>query len=469
MDWQVYYDAARRCHALADALRAADKPLHEMKSGCAGMAGDSDGCRQWGEKYDQVAQETMQSCTNLADALTNFGFVLFATGYNYGKRAGTNPAPYRPAVQPVAFYRVTIPSSVGNNGSGVDKHDDGLGEFYDQLVGKIGQEFGKLPNGNVNTLQTAADKWKQFAENESVRGAEAEISRITELFDRIQDKTNLPRILERLDALRGSAGQIAIGASTLAGLVGEYHTSTRNARTSFESEINVAVAAAGITVAGALVFAAISFGGSLLAGAGAIGGIVLNCVNAIRTAFQTSNLIKVIGLTAATAGAAVTLKHFNTMPDMTDMVTEGGKLGAIILMKVLVDDAAQEMGDAWKDAPGTAPGNVSITEGRRIHILDGDGDEAGGGHAPGTGAPNKTEFPDSDPWTDDHIIDRIQDVAKNPDQTPVLQDNGRYRVSGVRDGVLIEVIVNPDGSIRTGYPVSGPGVYRNDENGDPIK
>ncbi|MEV6430483.1 hypothetical protein [Nocardia sp. NPDC051463] len=42
------------------------------------------------------------------------------------------------------------------------------------------------------------------------------------------------------------------------------------------------------------------------------------------------------------------------------------------------------------------------------------------------------------------------------------------RETGVRDGVLIEVIVNSDGTVRTGYPVSGPGVYRNDENGNPI-
>ncbi|MBF6543080.1 EndoU domain-containing protein [Nocardia brasiliensis] len=55
-------------------------------------------------------------------------------------------------------------------------------------------------------------------------------------------------------------------------------------------------------------------------------------------------------------------------------------------------------------------------------------------------------------------------AARNPDQTPVLQDNGRWKVSGTRDGVLIEVIVNSDGSIRTGYPVSGPGVVRNPFN-----
>ncbi|WP_373686200.1 EndoU domain-containing protein [Nocardia gamkensis] len=93
----------------------------------------------------------------------------------------------------------------------------------------------------------------------------------------------------------------------------------------------------------------------------------------------------------------------------------------------------------------------------------------GGGHAPGTGMPNKTEFPDTDDWEDDKIIDRIVDVAKNPDQPPVLQDNGNWKVNGTRNGVQIEVIVAPDGSVVTGYPIGGEGVVRNDANGDPIK
>ncbi|MFI9811215.1 hypothetical protein [Saccharothrix variisporea] len=74
----------------------------------------------------------------------------------------------------------------------------------------------------------------------------------------------------------------------------------------------------------------------------------------------------------------------------------------------------------WSNVQGNPPNptNININAGRRIHILDGDGDGVGGGHAPGTGLPNKTEFPDG--WEDDVIIDRVVDVARNPDQPPVL-------------------------------------------------
>lgn len=83
----------------------------------------------------------------------------------------------------------------------------------------------------------------------------------------------------------------------------------------------------------------------------------------------------------------------------------------------------------------------------------------GGGHAPGTGRRGTTEFPPS--WSSDRIINAVIDVAKNPDEEPGLQPNGRWRTTGVRDGVEIVVLLQPDGEIHTAYPVSGPGVTRN--------
>lgn len=122
----------------------------------------------------------------------------------------------------------------------------------------------------------------------------------------------------------------------------------------------------------------------------------------------------------------------------------------------------------WGNVQGNPPNpaNININPGRRVHILDGDGDGVGGGHAPGTGLPNKTEFPDR--WEDDVIIDQVVDVARNPDQPPIQQDNDRWVARGTRDGVDIEVVINPDGTIWTAYPTGGRGVVRNDENGNPI-
>lgn len=102
--------------------------------------------------------------------------------------------------------------------------------------------------------------------------------------------------------------------------------------------------------------------------------------------------------------------------------------------------------------PGIPVGRASVTSGRRPHILD--GDVTGGGHRYGTGRPGKGEFPAG--WTDEKIIEVIEDVANDPGSSRQAQRNGRVKVSGTRDGVGVDVIVAPGGEIVTGYPTSTP-------------
>ena len=84
---------------------------------------------------------------------------------------------------------------------------------------------------------------------------------------------------------------------------------------------------------------------------------------------------------------------------------------------------------------------------------------AGGGHRHGTGIPRKTEFPAD--WDDDIAVAHIVDVARRPDSVE-MQDNGRWIVRGGRDGVEMDVIVEPDGRIVTAYPLpGGRGVVEN--------
>jgi hypothetical protein len=125
---------------------------------------------------------------------------------------------------------------------------------------------------------------------------------------------------------------------------------------------------------------------------------------------------------------------------------------------------------AWDEIPEEdrtsrpGPDSLSLSPERATHILD--GDRWGGGHRPGTGRPEKTEFPVS--WDDARIIDRITDVACSPDGPPVLQPNNRWRVHGERDGVGITVIVQPDGRIWSAWPDEGsPGVVRNPKEVQP--
>ena len=119
---------------------------------------------------------------------------------------------------------------------------------------------------------------------------------------------------------------------------------------------------------------------------------------------------------------------------------------------------------AWDDLPAAehpdrpTPESMHVPPERGAHILD--GDRWGGGHRHGTGRPEKTEFPAD--WDDERIISQILDVARFPDVRPVMQANQRWRVQGERDGVMVTLIMHPDGRIWTAWPEEGsPGVIRN--------
>ncbi len=106
--------------------------------------------------------------------------------------------------------------------------------------------------------------------------------------------------------------------------------------------------------------------------------------------------------------------------------------------------------------PHPTPDSIHVPHERVVHILR--GDENGGGHAPGTGIPGKSEFPRG--WDDARILAATLSVARGPDMVAPTR-GGRLRVEGTRDGVLIRVILEPDGDVVTSVPVSGPGVVRN--------
>lgn len=92
---------------------------------------------------------------------------------------------------------------------------------------------------------------------------------------------------------------------------------------------------------------------------------------------------------------------------------------------------------------------------RRRHILDGEvrpNGSFGGGHRPGTGFPNKSEFPAG--WSDDKIMHSISDVATDPSLTWRAGNKpGDFFVNGTRDGIDIEVLIR-NNQIWTGYPTN---------------
>jgi len=86
---------------------------------------------------------------------------------------------------------------------------------------------------------------------------------------------------------------------------------------------------------------------------------------------------------------------------------------------------------------------------RRVHILDGDGPNEGGGHRAGTGK-GKSEFPAS--WSDDEIIERVMKTAMRPEHVG-SRPNGSLEAWATHDGVHIKVAVSRDGQVITAYPV----------------
>jgi RHS repeat-associated protein len=87
---------------------------------------------------------------------------------------------------------------------------------------------------------------------------------------------------------------------------------------------------------------------------------------------------------------------------------------------------------------------------RADHILE--GDKTSGGHRAGTGKPGKSEFPSD--WSDERVLGEISDVATDPQSSRQPGRGGREVVRGTRGGVDIEVIVDQDSKIITGYPTN---------------
>ncbi len=118
-------------------------------------------------------------------------------------------------------------------------------------------------------------------------------------------------------------------------------------------------------------------------------------------------------------------------------------------------------GSAWDGVEGDHPhpDAVHLTAAGRTHILDGEGDGESGGHLAGRGIPGKSEFPPS--WSGDRIVTTALALARAPDVPPVPGRDGCWLVEAVRDGVRVRVVVEPDGTILTAVPLSGPGVIQN--------
>ncbi len=343
VDWEPYYDAAKKCHELADELREADKPVHAaVKGDCAGMAGDAPGCKEWGQAYDKSAQQTMQACSSLANALTNYGAALYAMGYNYGIANHSNPVPPQPNVSQVGEYQVQVPSSVADNGIGFADHG-GVKEFFDKLIAKVLSAFGKLPNGDAGKLDKAHTTWNTFANHPAIIGASARIQAVSAQFDGMDDATNRSMLQDHFTTLKTGADTVTTAAANMAGPVGDYHTATLALGNQTSSQINTLELTIGITAVAGGLLALFSLGTSAAAATAAIDADVVATAETIQTAYQGSQMVKVLGLASLAAGAVGTIDAFHALPTI-DLDKAIKNLAAIIAMKALIaaeDDNAK--------------------------------------------------------------------------------------------------------------------------------
>ncbi|WP_459547623.1 hypothetical protein [Nocardia sp. X0981] len=349
VNWQTYYDAGKRCHELATDLRAADKPVHDtLKGKCGAMAGDGI-CEAWATTYDRVAQETLQTCTNLADALTNLGNMLHAAGYNLAWSDGEDPLPARPNATDMTVHQVSLPTSKGANGDGIER-DGGIEEFYNALLDGIREEFGNLPNGNVEKLAAAAETWKTFAAHETITGAAARVSAIIDLFSGMTDqKGGLSALLEHLGTAKAGSASLAAASMNLAAPVDAYHVATRDSRAGIHEAITTAAWTAGAVVVTGVALSAFTAFLSDVAAAGGVVVVVGNTIRTIKSVYDTHKILLILG--AATAAGAATVTAFDEMPDLTEVTT---KLTAIIMMKVLTSGDDVPSGPANNsNTPGT--------------------------------------------------------------------------------------------------------------------
>lgn len=358
VDWQTYYDAAKKCQDLATELRKADKPVHDaVKGDCKGMAGDANGCKQWGEAYDKSALHTLQASASLANALTNYGAVLYAHGYNWGIANKSNPPPPRPDIRQVGDYKVDLSSasSVHDNGAGFE-HKGGVKAFFDKLLTEVVNKFHKLPNGDAAKLQSAHTTWNTFANHQSLTGASASISTISALFDGMDDATNRQLIQEHFTSLKTSADNVAAGAQNIAAPIGRYHDATVSFGHDTANKINWLEAGIAAAAVAGVALAIFTVGMSVEAAGEGITAAVAATIGAIEEAFSSSALVEILGVTTLAIGAVATVKAFEAVP-VDDLEKNAAKLAAIIAMKVFLDDSE----DINPDSPTGAFTTATMT------------------------------------------------------------------------------------------------------------
>ncbi|MCE5289792.1 MAG: hypothetical protein LLG14_11190 [Nocardiaceae bacterium] len=167
---ETFYEAGRKCFALADELHKAASQAHQTLAATGTMSGSYDSGLAWGGSYDKAAGDALQTAAALVDALHNYGSVLTQSGFNYDCAEydatinGSSP-PQMPSMPsaPKALS-TSVPSARGG-------HSDGL---VDKIIGLAAAIGVDVPNGDTDKLGDAGVGWRGLA---SLKIEVAEIAR----------------------------------------------------------------------------------------------------------------------------------------------------------------------------------------------------------------------------------------------------------------------------------------------------
>ena len=414
-------------------------------SGSSGMAGDDGPMATWRSRYDAVARATWSACGAALGTLHDVAAKLVETGNAYlaadhGSTPGScgNPRSLAPVGQARAVP-AGPPSATGPSGGSVPP-----------------QFTGFWPGGDPGRLRHAGAAWTALAEalDDAAHDADRAFRTLTaqntgQAFSAMAAFWASRYTLCAADPLFNvvpiGARTLGRGCAALADLVEHTRTTVANASTdAAEGAVPVELLRLVPGPPGRV--------GALL---GRAAGPILE--SGFTQIAQSRYLEQLDELTRQLSpelegrlDRAARFPEATATPGLT--VADVGEVVGLGLR-----------GSGWDRVVGgdhPTPDTVHLVPERAHHILDGE-DPTKGGHRYGTGNLDKSEFPAI--WTDDRVVAGVVSVARDPDlgEEWELQNNGKWRVRGTRDGVLIEAIVRKDGYVVTGYPISGPGVHRN--------
>jgi WXG100 family type VII secretion target len=441
-DARSFYGLQQR---LADNMSWISRNLH---ANAAGMAGADPVLEPWRTLYDDTVRALWAVLGAGTDVLGGMAQGMTDTGNNYvdseeASTAGHGAAlPERLPQLGVDAVRPAAEPPPSGAGAPALALDDWQFEYW--------------PDGYPEKLRYAAGEWEKLSEVllELSSSGDALINGLVEantgeVFDRIRDywasKSQLCGTSEIFPVLTATCNMLSTSCRLLANAV-------KNAQGGMEN-LNQ-------TMGDLDIFEVLGYFRNPLSVAAEVGVelgkwlATIAITDKIKTAYD---LGRVEAVAALSNGAAI--NSLRAWANAADLVSVGSERQAYDQVdQGLEQHIGEGVYSGWDGVPGPhpAPASVHIAAAQEKHILT--GDATGGGHLSGTGTPGKTEFPPD--WKRERILSHATDVARNPDQPPIF-DDGRWVVRGTREGVLMRVVLEPDGSVVTAFPEGGPGVHEN--------